>query len=51
MDQCYFCKGRISHKTITYMHTWQELPMTTTGKVRRRDLRELEHQRKSEGKA
>jgi YgiT-type zinc finger domain-containing protein len=24
MDQCYFCKGRIIHKTITHMHTWQE---------------------------
>ena len=29
----------------------QELPMTTTGKVRRRDLRELERQRKLGGSA
>jgi acetyl-CoA synthetase len=29
----------------------QEMPMTTIGKVRRRDLRELERQRKSGGSA
>jgi YgiT-type zinc finger domain-containing protein len=24
MGQCYFCKGRLTQKTITHVHTWGE---------------------------
>jgi YgiT-type zinc finger domain-containing protein len=24
MERCYFCKGRLTNKTITHIHTWGE---------------------------